>query len=91
MRAHDTSPRGQTPRGGSFERGSTGGGDDAVLDLGGQLVDEPRQLGVGIELLVGGLEVMVRLGLLESRLAMNPPSYEAYPLKRVGVMTANVV
>jgi hypothetical protein len=71
-----TPRRGVGHGGGSFVRGSTSGGDDAVVDLGGEVMDGPRQLGVGLELLVPRFEVVVCLGLLEHRLAVLADHHE---------------
>jgi hypothetical protein len=56
-------------------RGSTSGGDNPIVDLGGELVDA-RVRSVGFELLVCGLEVVVCLGLLEGRLAVLADHHE---------------
>jgi hypothetical protein len=46
--------------------------DDSVVDLRGELVDGPRDIGVRVELLLRRVEVVVGLGLLEGRLAVWP-------------------
>src|SRR5262249_22658957 len=63
-------------QGQSFVRASTGGGDDVVVDLGGELVDGPRDVGVRVELLLRRLEVVVGLGLLEGCLAVLADHHE---------------
>src|SRR2546423_5748192 len=50
--------------------------DQVVVDVGGELMDGPRDVGVRVELLLGRFEVMVRLGLLERRLAVLADHHE---------------
>src|SRR6478752_4882581 len=50
--------------------------DEVLVNVGGELVDGPRDVGVRVQLLLGRLEVMVRLGLLERRLAVLADHHE---------------
>src|SRR6266567_943488 len=50
--------------------------DELLVDLGGEVVDGARDVGVRVELLLRRLEVMVRLVLLERRLAVLADHHE---------------
>src|SRR5260370_15937257 len=51
-------------------------GDEVVVNVCGELMDGPRDVGVRVELLLGRFEVMVRLVLLERRLAVLADHHE---------------
>jgi hypothetical protein len=64
---------------------AVGGWDEACVDLGGELVDQLGQLGVGMQFQLARDEVVVGLGLLESGLPVLPDHHKGgqeYRLKR---------